>query len=365
MTLILDSDRPRVPQEAEAALSVDRVSCQYGHRRLFSRRPALSPRVVDDVSLAVGVGETLALVGESGSGKSTLARAIAGLLPAVSGRIVFDGTDVTRAIERRPVALRRRIQIVFQNPDASLNHRHRIGTILERPLKLFFNMPRDRRRREVQSLLAAVQFPADYASRFPSEISGGERQRVAIARALAARPSLLLCDEVVSALDVSVQAAILDLLKSIQRQTHLSVLFITHDLAVVRWFADRVAVLYRGQLCETAPVEQLFNLPLHPYTSVLLDAIPQVGRRASVAAPVPSIAGITPRPPASQPGPPQPGPLQPGAGGCIFAGQCRHAVAGLCHETAPPWHDVGKGHAVRCHLGPEELARFSLSIRPS
>lgn len=323
-----------------AALELDAVSCRYGRARLFSRQARL-PVVVDTVSLALAAGETLALVGESGSGKSTLAKTIAGLHPAQSGQIRFAGTDITRQIERRAVDLRRRIQIIFQNPDASLNHRHRIGTILERPLKLFFNMPRAGRREAVASLLAAVQLPADYAARFPSEISGGERQRVAIARALAAEPQLLLCDEIVSALDVSVQATILDLLQSIQRQTHLSILFITHDLAVVRWFADRVAVLYRGQLCEVAPVETLFANALHPYTRTLLDAVPQFGRRIS-AKDAPQVAEA-----AGQPAP----------AGCAFVGQCPHAVAGLCRETAPPWHELETGgHRLRCHLDPAALA---------
>ncbi|MFO1055732.1 MAG: oligopeptide/dipeptide ABC transporter ATP-binding protein [Dongiaceae bacterium] len=327
------------PAADGAALRLEDVRCRYGRRGAPFRRSRQPPAVVDGVSLTVAAGETLALVGESGSGKSTLARAIAGLHPAAGGRIRFGETDITRPVERRPVEVRRRIQIVFQNPDASLNHRHRIGTILGRPLQLFFGMPRRQRAAEVGALLASVQLPAEYAARFPAEISGGERQRVAIARALAAQPSLLLCDEVVSALDVSVQAAILELLRSIQRRTHLSMLFITHDLAVVRWFADRVAVLYRGQLCETAPVERLFADALHPYSRILLGAVPQFGRRLAPAAAVPRESDGSP-----------PGP------GCAFAGSCPRAVAGLCREAPPPWREIAALHRVRCHLGPAELA---------
>lgn len=322
------------------ALELQEVSCRYGRRRFFSRGKRL-PVVVDAVSLDLAAGETLALVGESGSGKSTLARTIAGLHPAQSGRISFAGSDITRPVGRRAVDIRRRIQIIFQNPDASLNHRHRIGTILARPLKLFFRMSRAQRREAVTSLLASVQLPADYAARFPGEISGGERQRVAIARALAAEPQLLLCDEVVSALDVSVQATVLDLLRTIQQQNNLSILFITHDLAVVRWFADRVAVLYRGQLCEVASVERLFAGALHPYTRTLLAAVPQFGRPIS--------PGETAKETEAA--------VVPVSAGCAFAAQCAHAVAGLCREVAPPWHELGEGaHRVRCHLSPASLA---------
>ena len=341
MTVLAPVETATSSWRSGKALELDGVSCRYGRAGFLSRRARL-PIVVDHLSLTLAAGETLALVGESGSGKSTLAKTIAGLHPAQSGRIRFAGTDITQLVERRAVDLRRRIQIVFQNPDASLNHRHRIGTILGRPLKLFFKMPHARRKEVVASLLAAVHLPAAYAARFPGEISGGERQRVAIARALAAEPQLLLCDEVVSALDVSVQVTILDLLRSIQQHSKLSIFFITHDLAVVRWFADHVAVLYRGQLCEVAPVERLFAAPSHPYTRTLLEAVPQFGRQV-IAAALPEVAEKT---------------AVPVSGGCAFAGQCVHAIAGLCREVAPPWHKLDEeGHRVRCHLSPGALAR--------
>lgn len=330
---------------ARAELNIEHLSCRYARRTIFSIGKNEAPPAVDDVSLTVRSGETLALVGESGSGKSTIARAIAGLLPAASGRINFDGHDLTPLVERRSAELRRLIQIIFQNPDASLNRRHRIGTILARPLQLFFGLSGEKKESEIRSLLAAVQLPYDYAGRFPGEISGGERQRVAIARALAARPSLLLCDEIVSALDVSVQAAILELLRSLQKQSRLSMLFITHDLAVVRWFADRVAVLYRGHLCELAPVERIFVPPFHPYTALLLDAVPAFGRRAAAMAAAEPLRAAAP---SSRP-----------ASGCAFAGQCRRRIDGLCQEIAPPWRQVAQGHAIRCHLDPSELNRIT------
>lgn len=323
-------------------LHIEKLSCRYERPTLFGGSTSKASPAVDDVSLTVETGETLALVGESGSGKSTIARTIAGLFPAALGRLDYAGHDLTAPVERRPAELRRLIQIIFQNPDASLNRRHRIGRIIARPLRLFFGLSDAETRQEVRSLLEAVQLPSDYAERFPSEISGGERQRVAIARALAARPSLLLCDEIVSALDVSVQAAILDLLRSIQKQTQLSMLFITHDLAVVRWFADRVAVLYRGHLCEVGPVERVFTPPFHPYTSLLLEAVPVFGRRPEAASDAASPVAMS----------------SPSTGGCAFASQCRYQVDGLCRTAAPPWRQVAPGHAIRCHLEVSELNRI-------
>lgn len=324
-------------------LHIDNLSCRYECPHLFSGRRNKTPPAVDDVSFAVGAGETLALVGESGSGKSTIARTIAGLFPAAAGRLRYGGHDLTLPVERRAAELRRLIQIIFQNPDASLNRRHRIGSIIARPLRLFFGLSDADSRQEVASLLEAVRLPTDYAERFPSEISGGERQRVAIARALAARPSLLLCDEIVSALDVSAQATILELLRSIQTQTRLSMLFITHDLAVVRWFADRVAVLYRGHLCEVGPVERVFAPPYHPYTSLLLEAVPVFGRRREAAGDAASPA-VTSSPPTT---------------GCAFASQCRHRIDGLCRSAEPPWRQVAPGHAIRCHLEASDLNRIT------
>jgi peptide/nickel transport system ATP-binding protein len=324
------------------ALTIEGVSYRYARRTLFKRRTAHLPLVLNDVSFEVRPGETLALVGESGSGKSTLARAVAGLLPIAEGKIRLGEADISIPVERRAKILQRSIQIIFQNPDASLNGRHRIGTILARPLGLFFGLKGATRKAGARALLHSVQLPADYVTRFPSEISGGERQRVAIARALAAKPSLLLCDEIVSALDVSVQAAILELLAEIQRHTQLTMLFITHDLAVVRWFADRVVVLYRGQVCEVAPAVALFSPPYHPYTAVLLEAAPQFGRRA-VALPTKAAAIET----------------ATASIGCAFAGTCRHAIADRCRTVAPPWRQITRDHAIRCHLEPASLAAIT------
>jgi peptide/nickel transport system ATP-binding protein len=244
-----------------AALAVEGLHCRYGRRA-----------IVTDLTFEIGRGETLALVGESGSGKSTTARAIAGLHPIAGGRVRVAGVDVTAPVERRPRVAWQSLQLIFQNPDSSLNPRHSVATLIGRPLQQFFGVGRRERDRTVRDLLRTVHLPESYATRAPATLSGGERQRVAIARALAARPTLLLCDEIVSALDVSVQAAILDLLRELRASTGLALLFITHDLAVVRGFADRVAVLYRGELCEIGHVESVFARPSHPYTRRLLAA---------------------------------------------------------------------------------------------
>ena len=304
---------------------------RYRHRRTAA--PA-----VDGVSLTMRVGETLALVGESGSGKSTLARALAGLLPIREGEARYDGAALPWRAERRDAAVRRGVQIVFQNPDRSLNPRHTVATILGRPLRLLSGLKGKALKTRVAELLGDVRLPAAYKDRYPAELSGGERQRVAIARALAAGPSLLLCDEVISALDVSVQAAVLELLADLQARTGLAMLFITHDLAVVRWFADRVAVLYRGVLCEIGPVAALFEAVRHPYTAELLAAVPVFGRR-------PDFAGATPAAPDDAPA------LQ----GCRFTPRCPHRIEALCDQIAPPWRDAGLDHQICCHLEVDAL----------
>lgn len=240
-------------------------------------------RALDGVGFEIAAGETLALIGESGSGKSTLARILAGLVPATGGRLLFRGETLGATVALRKVDELKAIQIVFQNPDGSLNPRHRVSTILGRPLRRFFGLRGAALRARVESLLADMKLPAGHADRYPSELSGGERQRVAVARALAAEPALLVCDEITSALDVSVQSSLLALLKDIQRRRGLSMLFITHDLAMARWFADRAVVLLRGRICEDTPIPQIYHAPRHPYTASLIAAVPRV---AAPAAPV-------------------------------------------------------------------------------
>ena len=260
-------DERRDAGAAPPLLAVSALEARYRSSR--SARPA-----VDAVSFAVEPGHCVALVGESGSGKTTIGRCIAGLHVPASGTISFDGVAIAGAARKRPLEVRRRIQIVFQNPFESLNPRQRVRTAIVRPLRVLRRLDRAAAEREVGELLERVKLPARLADRFPVELSGGERQRVAIARALAARPDLLICDEVTSALDVSVQAAVLELLQELKRELHLSMLFITHNLGVVACVADTVLVLDQGSLCETGAVADVLASPSHDYTRRLLAAAP-------------------------------------------------------------------------------------------
>jgi peptide/nickel transport system ATP-binding protein len=236
---------------------------------------------VRDVSFAIEAGTCVALVGESGSGKTSIGRCIAGLHVPSSGRIVFDGQELAGSARGRTLDQRRRVQIIFQNPFESLNPRHRVGESVMRPLRVLRRLSRGHAAREVELLLERVRLPARVADRFPVELSGGERQRVAIARALAASPDLLVCDEVTSALDVSVQAAVLELLTELQRELHLSMLFITHNLGVVACVSDSVLVMDRGSLCETGRVTDVLSTPTDDYTRRLLGAAPCLPDRAA------------------------------------------------------------------------------------
>jgi peptide/nickel transport system ATP-binding protein len=290
---------------------------------------------VRDASFAIRGGETFALVGESGSGKSTIARAISGLLPPLAGAITFQGEALKPNLSERDADQLRRIQYVFQNPDASLNPRARVAAILGRPIAKFLGLDGDPARAKIAEVLREVRLDAGYARRYPDQLSGGERQRVAIARALVAGPTVLLCDEVLSALDVSVQANVLDLLRALKRETGVAMLFISHDLAVVRELADRVGVLFRGTLFEVGSVAEVFAPPFHPYTHELLMAVPsahikrrRVPRRDAVA---------------------KDGP------GCAYAGRCPWQKGEVCETTPPPWREAATGLRIRCHLTTDEL----------
>jgi ABC-type glutathione transport system ATPase component len=257
-----------VPTDPGPLLDVEDLVVTYRPRRFGTTFRALS-----GVSLHVEPGRTLGLVGESGSGKTTIGRAVLGLAPVTGGRIVFDGRDITAASRRERRALSGDLQVVFQDPYSSLNPTRTIGDILAEPLSVQGVSARDARTR-VQELLDRVHLPADAMHRLPREFSGGQRQRIAIARALALRPRLIVCDEPVSALDLSTQARVLDLFLEIQQATGVSYLFISHDLDVVRHISHRVAVLYRGELVETGDAEQVTRSPQHPYTQRLLLASP-------------------------------------------------------------------------------------------
>lgn len=332
-------DGAEQPQEFAAGLKVSSLACGYGASRGFGGRQR-GDAVVRDVSFEIGRGETVALVGESGSGKSTIARTLAGLLTLQGGEVSFEGAPLAPSVHQRSREQLRSVQLIFQNPDASLNPRQTIGRIIGRALTHFFCLRSEEIKERTQELLAAVALDERLVSRYPSELSGGERQRVAIARALAAKPSLLLCDEVLSALDVSAQASMVSLLRKLQAEYSFSMLFISHDLAVVRWLAHRVVVLYRGEMCELATTEQLFSSPLHPYSAMLLSSIPGAsatrGSALSVATATLSGTGLPGR-------------------GCVASSRCPFRVGEICDRVSPPELLDEEGRRVRCHLPLDEL----------
>ena len=340
MTALLDVSDVRISYRPKRSL----LSRLAGALSLGRSEP---PPAVRDASLEIAAGETVALVGESGSGKTTLARAVAGLVRPQQGRLVFDGRDIAVPVQRRSQEQLRHIQYVFQNPMSSLNPRRRVGYNLGRVLEVFFDLSRAERRRRVRELLASVHLDPGYISRFPSQLSGGEAQRVAIAQALAAEPKLILCDEVLSALDVSVQDNILDLLRELQAERGVAYLFIAHDLAVVRWLAHRVVVLYQGRVVETGNCEEIFSPPHHLYTALLLDSIP--GREAAAQGPVTAEDASTA---AAAP-----------AVGCAFAPRCPHRIDPICAEQDPPMRSDSPTHSVRCHLSVDERARVQIRSR--
>ncbi|MDR9455072.1 MAG: ABC transporter ATP-binding protein [Spiribacter sp.] len=310
----------------EPVLGCDRLIMEYA-----------GVRILDEVSLEVREGETVALVGESGSGKSTLARGLTGLTAPVGGEVRLDGMALSRGQRQRGLAQRRALQMVFQSPENTLNASHRIGPALARAMRSLGGLDRRAARASVPERLHQVALEADTAKRRPGQLSGGQRQRVAIARAFAGDPRAVILDEPTSALDVSVQSAVLDLLIDLQQRNGTAYLFISHDLAVVRYIADRIAVLYLGRIMESGPVEGVFQGPRHPYTDQLLAAIP----------------GLSDGPPATQPRGENPGPEARPAG-CPFASRCPFVMP-HCAETPPPAREPAPGRLVYCHLPLESL----------
>jgi peptide/nickel transport system ATP-binding protein len=305
-------------------------------------------KAVDDVSIAIERGETLGLVGESGCGKSTLGRAILRLYEPTAGRILFDGQDISHLKESQLRPLRRRMQMVFQDPFASLNPRHSVGRIVSEPLKVHgITRKRDSGKR-VRELLEIVGLPADAASRYPHEFSGGQRQRVGLARSLALNPDFIVCDEPVSALDVSIQAQIVNLLETLQRDFDLTYLFIAHDLAVVRHISDRIAVMYLGKIVEVSPAEELYDNPLHPYTISLLSAVPIPDPDVEKERETILLAGDLPSPANPPPG-------------CRFHTRCPFVQETRCRDEEPALRKLEGEHWAACHWAEDIKAG---AIRP-
>ena len=309
---------------------------------------------VDGVSLSVKRGETFGIVGETGSGKSTLGRSIARLYDITAGSITFDGEDISRYSQRRMRPLRRQIQMIFQDPIGSLNPRRRVGSIIGDPFAIHGLATGAERKRRVQDLMERVGLNPEHFNRFPAEFSGGQRQRIGVARALAFQPKLIICDEPVSALDVSIQAQVINLLVDLQAEFGLTYIFIAHDLSVVRHVSSNVAVMYLGQLTEISPADDLFTRPRHPYTGALLSAVPlpdpdQSDRRQQII-----LVGDVPSPIA----PPS---------GCRFHPRCPKA-APVCVSTLPalePKLGDAPAHVAACHLPMaegEDLATFHPTI---
>jgi oligopeptide transport system ATP-binding protein len=299
----------------------------------FFGRPTSFLKAVDDVSFSIRRGETLGLVGESGCGKSTTGRTIIRLYEPTAGEVIFKGKQITGGAEKE---LRREMQMIFQDPYASLNPRMTVGDIIGEPLDIHGLAAGSERTERIVSLLKLVGLNPEHANRFPHEFSGGQRQRVGIARALAVNPSFIICDEPISALDVSIQAQVVNLLERLQQEFGLTYLFIAHDLAMVKYISSRVAVMYLGKIVELADSVELYAKPLHPYTQALLSAIPIPDPVVEEKRERIHLEGDVPNP------------INPPSG-CRFRTRCRYAMP-VCAEQEPSFVDVGSGHMVACHL---------------
>jgi oligopeptide/dipeptide ABC transporter ATP-binding protein len=347
-----DARLEAAPDRADGAaplVEADHLKVFFPIRQgLLIDREVARVHAVNDVTLAIEEGDTVGLVGESGCGKTTLSRAIMRLIEPTEGSIRFRGEDITAAGRKRLEPLRREMQMVFQDPFASLNPRKRVGQILAMPLRIH-GTPHEEVGRKVGEVLGRVGLHPEHANRYPHEFSGGQRQRIGVARALALEPRLIVLDEPVSALDVSVQAQIINLLDDLQDHMRLTYLFVAHDLSVVRHVSDRIAVMYLGKLMEVSPAEELYTKPIHPYTAALLSAIPvpdpEENRRRARSG-VPLLGGEPPNP------------IDPPSG-CVFHPRCPRATE-ICMRVEPPLARYPSGHLAACHhpisVSPEEVA---------
>jgi peptide/nickel transport system ATP-binding protein len=325
---------------ATAALETRALTAGYG--RLHTKI------VLQDVNMSVTKGQVIGVIGESGGGKSTFARVIAGLLPQQSGEVLHHGRPLPHMARQREKNDLQHIQIVFQMPDVAINPRHRVREILGRPLEFFLGMPKDMRTRRIDELLERVELPRDYASRYPGELSGGEKQRVNLARALAAEPEIILCDEVTSSLDTVVGKAIIDLLRQLQGELGVAYVFISHDLSTVASFADHIVVLYAGWVVEQGPLRSVLSPPYHPYTRLLLSSVPELrtGWLEDVITSREALAGIAQS-------------VEIGLSGCAFFRRCPLALDGICDNKHPPQLQLTSDHEICCH---REIGELSIGM---
>ncbi|HWA47947.1 MAG TPA: ABC transporter ATP-binding protein [Dongiaceae bacterium] len=331
------------PMDAEEVLHIANLRKTYHQSTGMFGGKGYDVHAVDNIDLKANRGQTLAIVGESGCGKSTLAKVLTGIELGTEGNVSLGGKEISKlAVEDRDAAIKRAIQMVFQNPDSTLNPSHSIGYVMSRAIRKLRGLSAREANAETHNLLKTVNLPVEFAQRMPRQLSGGQKQRVAIARALAGEPDLILADEPVSALDVSVQAAIINLLVDIQAKRGATLVFISHDLSVVRYLADYVAVMYLGQVMEFGRTEQVFAPPYHPYTEALLSAVPiadpDVQQRRII------LEGSIPSP-------------QNRPAGCPFATRCPRKVGAICDTTPPPVQVSAAGHRIACHIPLAELSK--------
>lgn len=322
-------------KENEVLLDVRGLKKYFPASKSLLGRTQKVLRAVDDVSFHIHKGETFGLVGESGCGKSTTGRSIVRLYDVTEGEVLFDGHNIATLNEKQLKPFRKRMQTIFQDPYSSLNPGMNVTQLISEPMAIHGVVNRKDQRDTVLSLLEKVGLKPEHAERYPHEFSGGQRQRISIARALSVRPEFILCDEPISALDVSVQAQVVNMLEDLQEEYGLTYLFIAHDLSMVRHISDRIGVMYLGKLVEVAPSDELYNHPAHPYTQALLSAIPipdpkQAGSSISM------LQGDLPSPLAE---------IQ----GCKFASRCPFATE-RCRQEEPKWREISSGHYAACHL---------------
>ena len=322
------------------ALEVKDITAGYG--RIRDGRPAIT--VLRDINVSIERGHTVGVIGESGCGKSTLARVMAGLLPAAQGKVLLDGNDLESALENRKRNELQKIQFVFQMADTALNPRQRIDHILGRPLEFYLGLKGKEKRRRIVELLEMVELPQDFAGRYPEELSGGQKQRVNLARALAASPEVLLCDEVISALDSIVGANVIELLKRLRKKTGVSFVFISHDLSTVASFADEIVVLYAGRVVEQGPADHVLSPPYHPYTRLLISSVPElrVGWLEETMQTQEAQAGIDRVVTLTEVG-------------CPFFDRCPLAIKDTCDRETPPVRQLNGGHTIECHRSEAEF----------